>query len=94
MTNEDIAGEFTYRIMNQNNSVSLSPKGQNVPDLWGLIGDADTSDELVEGRGKTIVNWFTYRGINENQIKIIIHEGNFINAINVSGTLTKHETKK
>ena len=81
---------------NSSNTVSLSPntmyeRGVDVLDLWGFAGDADTSDELVEMRGETIIKWFTDRGVNRDQIKISIDDENFENKINVTGTLTKYE---
>ncbi|WMJ75311.1 RHS repeat-associated core domain-containing protein [Cytophagaceae bacterium ABcell3] len=74
------------------NNVTLRPntnwsQGQDIPDLWGLIGDADTSDELVQGRGHTITKWFTDRGVDPSQINIVIDKDNFNTTINVTGVL-------
>ena len=99
--NEDLASKTLTPILNElkknpDNFVTLSPntnwlKGQDVVDAWGLFGDADTSDELVEGRGETIEKWFTDRGVNSDQIKINITDANFNTTINVTGSLTVFE---
>lgn len=82
---------------NPANSVTLQPntlykQGEDILDLWGLTGDADTSDELVKMRGDLIKKWFKDRGIDK-QVNIQVGDSNFNNAVNVTGTLTTIENK-
>lgn len=82
-------------LENSKNFVRLSPntkysKGEDIVDFWGLTGDADTSDELVVGRGQTIRKWFIDRGVRPSQI-IIDTSNSFNKKVNVTGVLTVYE---
>ncbi|MEL6811723.1 MAG: hypothetical protein AAFP76_10350 [Bacteroidota bacterium] len=77
------------------NKIRLSPntaysKGVDIIDGWGIFGDADTSDELVQRRGNTIRNWFLNRGVPPSQI-IIDTSNSFNKKVNVTGTLTVYQ---
>ena len=83
-------------LENPLNKVELHPntnwaKDINIPDLWGMIGDADTSTELVVIRGESIREWFLDRKVKSEQIVIIINDDNYNTTINVTGTLYSYE---
>jgi hypothetical protein len=76
-------------------TLSVSPltaysRGEDLIDLWGFAGDADTSDELVRMRGETIKKWFTDRGVNSSQISVNTQDS-FNKTPAVKGALTQIE---
>lgn len=63
----------------------------DILDAYGLLGDSDTSNELVKNRSMTVLKWFIKHGVNRSQLKPIINRNNFSAPDHkVKGVLTIH----
>ena len=76
---------------NANNKIELHPNTAYARGTT-IIGPY-TSNMLVQGRGETVTKWLTDRGVDYSQIKITVNDSNFGKALNITGTLTKYDTK-